>query len=63
MDGPKEETEDQLLKLILEAARAWSVSPDLGAVYKVRHACGEGFQEGVTVCDRGGGPRACDVTL
>src|SRR6218665_4048968 len=24
---------------------------------------GEGVRKGVTVCDRGGGPRACDVTL
>ena len=24
---------------------------------------GEGVREGVTVCDRGGGSRACDVTL
>jgi len=24
---------------------------------------GEGVQEGVTVCDRGRGPKACDVTL
>ena len=33
------------------------------SVHKVRHARGEGVQEGVTVCDRGGGPRARDVTL
>jgi len=26
---------------------------DFGAVHKVRHALGEGVQEGVTVCDRG----------
>src|SRR6218665_3731748 len=32
-----------------------------GAVHKVRHARGEGGLEGVTVCDRGRGPRACDV--
>src|SRR6218665_2652453 len=32
----------------------------LGAVHKVRHA--RGVREGVTVCDRGRGSRACDVT-
>ena len=36
---------------------------DLGAVHKVRHALGEGVREGVTVCDRGRGLRACDVML
>ena len=36
---------------------------NLGAVHKVRHARGEGVREDVTVCDRGKGPRACDVTL
>src|SRR6218665_2271141 len=47
-----------------------SVSPNdvalclYGAVHKVRHARGgEGVREGVTVCDRGRGSRACDVTL
>src|SRR6218665_1803206 len=34
-----------------------------GAVHKVRHARGGGVREGVTVCDRGRGSRACDVTL
>ena len=34
-----------------------------GAVHKVRHARGEGVQEDVTVCDRGRGSSACDVTL
>jgi len=34
------------------------------AVHKVRHAReGDGVGEGVTVCDRGRGSRACDVTL
>ena len=35
----------------------------LGAVHKVRHGRGEGVRESVTVCDRGRGSRACDVTL
>src|SRR6218665_618820 len=35
----------------------------IGAVNNVRHARGEGAREGVTVCDRGKGSRACDVTL
>ena len=35
-----------------------------GAVHKVCHAPrGEGVWESVTVCDRGGGWRLCDVTL
>ena len=35
----------------------------LGAVHKVRHARGGEGSEKVTVCDRGRGSRACDVTL
>ena len=38
-------------------------SRPIGAVHKVHHARGGGVQEGVTVCDRGEGSRACDVTL
>ena len=35
-----------------------------GAVHKVLHArAGRGVRVGVTVCDRGRGSRACDVTL
>ena len=41
-----------------------SVGVLVGAVHKVRHARGlEGVPESVTVCDRGRGSRACDVTL
>jgi len=34
-----------------------------GAIHKARHARGGGVREGVTVCDRRRGPRACDVAL
>jgi len=34
-----------------------------GAVHIVRHARGKGVRGGVTVCDRGRGSEACDVTL
>jgi len=33
----------------------------LGASIKYVTIEGEGVREGVTVCDRGRGPRACDV--
>ena len=39
------------------------LTPNKGAVHKVRHARGEGVQEGVTVCDMWRGSSACDVTL
>src|SRR6218665_2646779 len=42
--------------------RNMTMSPNnmpYGAVHKVRHARGEGVREGVTVCDRGEGVRAC----
>ena len=29
----------------------------------IKYVTLEGVREGVTVCDRRGGPRACDVTL
>ena len=44
--------------------RRWEVKTrQKGSVHKVPHARGEGVREGVTVCDRGGGSRAYDVTL
>ena len=47
----------------LLGARAYAYEWKLyGAVHKVRHARGEGVRKGVTVCDRGGNSRACDVT-